>query len=107
MEAVRALLVIFPDSEKQLVKLSQDLVTKLVFFIYHRKPFSTAGNFFYYIMLTFSMFARNFAIAEEYVKTRIHPADLLGVLGKEYSFATFTIFGHILVCFLVLRLVPH
>jgi hypothetical protein len=52
-------------------------------------------------MLTFSMFARNFAIAEEYVKTRIHPADLLGVLGKEYSFATFTIFGHILVCFLV------
>jgi len=34
-------------------------------------------------MLTFSMFARNFAIAEEYVKTRIHPEDLLGVLRKE------------------------
>ncbi|KAK2403484.1 vacuolar protein sorting-associated protein [Trifolium repens] len=55
MEAVRALLVIFPDSEKQLVKLSQDLVTK------------------------------NFAIAEEYVKTRIHPADLLGVLGVVWN----------------------
>lgn len=50
MEAVRALLVIFPDSEKQLVKFAQDLVTK------------------------------NFATAEEYVKTRIHPEDLLGVL---------------------------
>jgi len=29
------------------------------------------------------MFARNFATAEEYVKTRIHPEDLLGVLRKE------------------------
>ncbi|PNY04050.1 vacuolar sorting-associated protein 51 [Trifolium pratense] len=55
MEAVRALLVIFPDSEKQLVKLSQDLVTK------------------------------SFAIAEEYVKTRIQPADLLGVLGVVWN----------------------
>ncbi|GAU43273.1 hypothetical protein TSUD_36230 [Trifolium subterraneum] len=55
MEAVRALLVIFPGSEKQLVKLSQDLVTK------------------------------NFAIAEEYVKTRIQPADLLGVLGVIWN----------------------
>ncbi|KAL5069026.1 hypothetical protein RYX36_019913 [Vicia faba] len=55
MEAVRALLVIFPDSEKQLIKLAQDLVTK------------------------------NFVIAKEYVKTRIHPADLLGVLRVVWN----------------------
>ncbi|KAK7337517.1 hypothetical protein VNO77_18096 [Canavalia gladiata] len=50
VEAIRAFRVIFPDSEKQLVKLAQDLVTK------------------------------NFLIIEEYVKTRIFAADLLGVL---------------------------
>ncbi|RDX89618.1 Vacuolar protein sorting-associated protein 51-like protein [Mucuna pruriens] len=50
VEAVRAFRVIFPDSEEQLVKLAQDLVTK------------------------------NFIITEEYVKTRICPEDLLGVL---------------------------
>ncbi|KAK7259227.1 hypothetical protein RIF29_24828 [Crotalaria pallida] len=50
VEAVRAFRVIFPDSEKQLIKLAQDLVTK------------------------------HFVIAEEYVKTRICGADLLGVL---------------------------
>ncbi|XP_057424291.1 vacuolar protein sorting-associated protein 51 homolog [Lotus japonicus] len=50
VEAVRAFRVIFPDSEEQLVKLAQDLVMK------------------------------NFVITEEYVKTRIIPADLLGVL---------------------------
>ncbi|KAG2402532.1 Vacuolar protein [Vigna angularis] len=50
VEAVRAFRVIFPDSDEQLVKLAEDLVTK------------------------------NFVIAEEYVKTRICPDDLLGVL---------------------------
>ncbi|MED6169089.1 Vacuolar protein sorting-associated protein 51 [Stylosanthes scabra] len=50
VEAVRAFRVIFPDSEEQLVSLAKDLVTK------------------------------NFAIAEEYVQTRICAADLLGVL---------------------------
>ncbi|XP_027365635.1 vacuolar protein sorting-associated protein 51 homolog isoform X2 [Abrus precatorius] len=50
VEAIRAFRVIFPDSEEQLVKLAQDLVTK------------------------------NFVITEEYVKTRICPEDLLGVL---------------------------
>ncbi|KAJ1425657.1 Vps51/Vps67 [Sesbania bispinosa] len=50
VEAVRAFRVIFPDSEEQLIKLAQDLVTE------------------------------NFVITEEYVKTRICPADLLGVL---------------------------
>ncbi|XP_047178879.1 vacuolar protein sorting-associated protein 51 homolog [Vigna umbellata] len=52
VEAVRAFRVIFPDSDEQLVKLAEDLVTK------------------------------NFVIAEEYVKTRICPEDLLGVLRK-------------------------
>ncbi|KAG5150375.1 hypothetical protein JHK84_026847 [Glycine max] len=50
VEAVCAFRVIFPDSEEQLVKVAEDLVTK------------------------------NFVIAEEYVKTRISPEDLLGVL---------------------------
>ncbi|KAK7356331.1 hypothetical protein VNO80_15600 [Phaseolus coccineus] len=50
VEAVRAFIVIFPDSDEQLVKLAQDLVTK------------------------------NFVIVEEYVKTRICPEDLLGVI---------------------------
>ncbi|XP_057725338.1 vacuolar protein sorting-associated protein 51 homolog [Arachis stenosperma] len=50
VEAVRAFRVIFPDSEEQLVTLAKDLVTK------------------------------NFAIAEEYVQTRVCAADLLGVL---------------------------
>ncbi|KAK7344381.1 hypothetical protein VNO77_13908 [Canavalia gladiata] len=50
VEAVRAFQVIFPDSEEQLVKLAQDLLTK------------------------------NFEITEAYVKTRIRPEDLLGVL---------------------------
>ncbi|RDX58089.1 Vacuolar protein sorting-associated protein 51-like protein, partial [Mucuna pruriens] len=50
VEAIRAFRVIFPDSEKQLVKLAQDLITK------------------------------HFLIIEEYVKTRICAADLLGVL---------------------------
>ncbi|XP_027349423.1 vacuolar protein sorting-associated protein 51 homolog [Abrus precatorius] len=48
--AIRAFRVIFPDSEKQLVKLAQDLITK------------------------------HFLRIEEYVKTRIGAADLLGVL---------------------------
>ncbi|KAL2323708.1 hypothetical protein Fmac_028087 [Flemingia macrophylla] len=50
VEAVRAFRVIFPDSEEQLVKLAQDLITK------------------------------NFVVAEEYVKKRIFPEDLLGSL---------------------------
>ncbi|KAL1341184.1 vacuolar protein sorting-associated protein 51 homolog [Arachis hypogaea] len=50
VEAVRAFRVIFPDSEEQLVTLAKDLVTK------------------------------NFAIAEEYVQTRVCAADLLGFL---------------------------
>ncbi|KAK7396961.1 hypothetical protein VNO78_18125 [Psophocarpus tetragonolobus] len=50
VEAIRAFRVIFPDSEKQLVKLAQDLITK------------------------------HFLIIEEYVKKRICAADLLGVL---------------------------
>ncbi|XP_054800485.1 vacuolar protein sorting-associated protein 51 homolog isoform X2 [Prosopis cineraria] len=50
VEAIRAFQVIFPDSEKQLVILAQDLLTK------------------------------HFLIAEEYVKKRICAADLLGVL---------------------------
>ncbi|KAI9099023.1 hypothetical protein K1719_024790 [Acacia pycnantha] len=50
VEAIRAFLVIFPDLEKQLVILAQDLITK------------------------------NFLIIEEYVKKRICAADLLGVL---------------------------
>ncbi|KAK7278182.1 hypothetical protein RJT34_23207 [Clitoria ternatea] len=50
VEAVRAFRVIFPDSEEQLVKLAQDLVTK------------------------------NFVITDAYVKTRIFPEDLRGVL---------------------------
>ncbi|CAL0311148.1 unnamed protein product [Lupinus luteus] len=50
VEAIRAFRVIFPDSEEQLVKLARDLVTK------------------------------HFVITEEYVKTRISGADLLGVL---------------------------
>uniref|UniRef100_A0A2N9IR06 Vacuolar protein sorting-associated protein 51 homolog n=1 Tax=Fagus sylvatica TaxID=28930 RepID=A0A2N9IR06_FAGSY len=49
VEAVRAYCVIFPDSEKQLVKLAQDLVTK------------------------------HFETTEEYVKKRICSADLLRV----------------------------
>lgn len=53
------------------------------------------------------MFARNFVIAKDYVKTRIHPADLLGVLSKEYNFATFPISRHMLDGFFVLLLVPH
>ncbi|XP_061338409.1 vacuolar protein sorting-associated protein 51 homolog [Gastrolobium bilobum] len=55
VEAVRAFRVIFPDSEGQLVKLAQDLVTK------------------------------NFVITEEYVKTRIFPGDLIGVLGVIWN----------------------
>ncbi|KAK7379043.1 hypothetical protein VNO80_04495 [Phaseolus coccineus] len=50
VEAIRAFRVIFPDSEKQLVQLAQDLLTK------------------------------HFLIIEEYVKTRICSEDLLGVL---------------------------
>nr|KYP47571.1 Protein fat-free isogeny [Cajanus cajan] len=50
VEAIRAFKVIFPDSEKQLVKLAQDLVTK------------------------------QFLLIEDYVKTRICATDLLGVL---------------------------
>ncbi|XP_068475416.1 vacuolar protein sorting-associated protein 51 homolog [Phaseolus vulgaris] len=50
VEAIRAFRVIFPDSEKQLVQLAQDLLT------------------------------RHFLIIEEYVKTRICSEDLLGVL---------------------------
>ncbi|RYQ89274.1 hypothetical protein Ahy_B09g096005 isoform D [Arachis hypogaea] len=50
VSSVRAFRVIFPDSEEQLVTLAKDLVTK------------------------------NFAIAEEYVQTRVCAADLLGVL---------------------------
>ncbi|KAL5122210.1 Vacuolar protein sorting-associated protein 51 [Glycine soja] len=55
VEAVRAFRVIFPDSEEQLVKLAQDLVTK------------------------------NFVITEEYVKTRISPEELLGVLRAIWN----------------------
>ncbi|XP_012569964.1 vacuolar protein sorting-associated protein 51 homolog [Cicer arietinum] len=55
VEAVRALLVIFPDSEKQLVKLAQDLISK------------------------------NFLIAEQYVKTRILPTDLLSVIRVSWN----------------------
>ncbi|XP_061350137.1 vacuolar protein sorting-associated protein 51 homolog isoform X2 [Gastrolobium bilobum] len=55
VEAIRAFRVIFPDSEKQLVKLAQDLVTK------------------------------DFLIIEEYVKTRICAADLLGVLRVVWN----------------------
>ncbi|XP_057440697.1 vacuolar protein sorting-associated protein 51 homolog [Lotus japonicus] len=50
VEAIRAFQVIFPDSEKQLVNLAQELITK------------------------------RFLIIEEYVKTRICGEDLLGVL---------------------------
>ncbi|XP_047159321.1 vacuolar protein sorting-associated protein 51 homolog [Vigna umbellata] len=50
VEALRAFRVIFPDSEKQLVKLAQDLLTKY------------------------------FVIVEAYVMTRICSEDLLGVL---------------------------
>ncbi|XLS70805.1 hypothetical protein HN51_027670 [Arachis hypogaea] len=78
VEAVRAFRVIFPDSEEQLVTLAKDLVTKLVsmksFFIYRASLLSLSwyANFF--------MFPRNFAIAEEYVQTRVCAADLLGFL---------------------------
>ena len=44
MEAVRAFRVIFPDSEEQLVKLAQDLVTKFV-------SLFTVGNIFIYSKL--------------------------------------------------------
>ncbi|ESR57731.1 vacuolar protein sorting-associated protein 51-like [Citrus sinensis] len=50
VEAVQAYRVIFPDAEKQLIRLVQDLVTK------------------------------NFETAEQYGKKRISSADLLGVL---------------------------
>ncbi|GAV83612.1 Vps51 domain-containing protein [Cephalotus follicularis] len=50
VEAVRAYRVIFPDSENQLIKLAQDLVTK------------------------------HFETTEHYVKNQISSADLLGVL---------------------------
>ncbi|KAJ7977655.1 vacuolar protein sorting-associated protein 51-like [Quillaja saponaria] len=50
VEAIRAYRVIFPDSEKQLVKLAEDLVTK------------------------------HFEIVEQHVKKRISSADLLTVL---------------------------
>lgn len=81
MEAVRAFIAIFPDSDEQLVKLAQDLVTKFV------SLFATGNIFIYfrlnlYNMNTFLMYVRNFVIVEEYVKTRICPEDLLGVLRK-------------------------
>ncbi|CAJ1875587.1 unnamed protein product [Sphenostylis stenocarpa] len=50
VEAIRAFRVIFPDSEKQLAKLAQDLITK------------------------------HFLMIEGYVHTRISSEDLLGVL---------------------------
>ncbi|KAK7284582.1 hypothetical protein RJT34_19331 [Clitoria ternatea] len=55
VEAIRAFKTIFPDSAKQMVKLAQDLVTK------------------------------HFLIINEYVKTRIHATDLLGVLRIVWS----------------------
>ncbi|KAI4301500.1 hypothetical protein L6164_034775 [Bauhinia variegata] len=55
VEAVRAFRVIFPESEKQLVKLAQDLVTK------------------------------HYVITQEYIKKRICSADLLGVLRVIWS----------------------
>ncbi|KAI4349737.1 hypothetical protein L6164_010297 [Bauhinia variegata] len=55
VEAVRAFQVIFPDSEMQLVKLAQNLITK------------------------------HFVITEEYIKKRICAADLLGVLRVIWS----------------------
>jgi len=81
VEAVRAFRVIFPDSDEELVKLAQDLVTKFV-------SLFAKGNIFIYIILnlynmhTFLLYVRNFVILEEYVKTRICPEDLLGVLRK-------------------------
>ncbi|KAG2406529.1 Vacuolar protein [Vigna angularis] len=59
VEALRAFRVIFPDSEKQLVKLAQDLLTKLGSLRYN---------------------AKYFVIIEAYVMTRICSEDLLGVL---------------------------
>ncbi|XP_028771061.1 vacuolar protein sorting-associated protein 51 homolog [Neltuma alba] len=55
VEAVHAFRVIFPDSEKQLNNLAQDLITK------------------------------NFIVIEEYVKRRICAADLLGVLRVVWN----------------------
>ncbi|KAG6749793.1 hypothetical protein POTOM_046862 [Populus tomentosa] len=54
-EAVRAYQVIFPDSEKQLIKLSQDLI------------------------------AKHFEITEGYIKEWIPIANFLGVLRKYYG----------------------
>ncbi|KAJ6390389.1 hypothetical protein OIU77_024579 [Salix suchowensis] len=55
-EAVRAYQIIFPDSEKQLIKLSQDLITK------------------------------HFEITSDYIKKWIPIANFLGVLRKYYEF---------------------
>ncbi|KAJ4727801.1 vacuolar protein sorting-associated protein 51-like [Melia azedarach] len=55
VEAVRAYRVIFPDSEKQLIKLAEDLV------------------------------AKNFQTAEQYGQKRIHSADLLAVLRMIWN----------------------
>ncbi|KAH8517239.1 hypothetical protein H0E87_005259 [Populus deltoides] len=54
-EAVRAYQVIFPDSEKQLIKLSQDLITK------------------------------HFEITSDFIKKWIPIANFLGVLRKYYE----------------------
>ncbi|KAG6704116.1 hypothetical protein I3842_07G120300 [Carya illinoinensis] len=58
-EAIRAYRIIFPDSESQLIKLSQGVVTKNV---------------------TGSCFFRHFEAIEEYVKKRICSTELLHVL---------------------------
>ncbi|KAK4538917.1 hypothetical protein RGQ29_032174, partial [Quercus rubra] len=81
-EALRAYCVIFPDSENQLVKLAQDLVTNLCYLLIISFGLLKYIEACRILLMDCNgvLFGRHFETIGEYVKERICSAELLRVL---------------------------
>lgn len=107
-EAVCAYRIIFPDSEDQLIKLAQDLVTKYVWIIevfFWTCKLSVLSLAFSTCSITGFYFFRHFESTQQQIRKQITSSDLLGILRK-YSISFITSSVNLIFVILVL-LIQH